>query len=138
MNYDKYMEIAAEYAEMSDDPSTQVGAVIINTRGDVHAGSFNHSVVVMDESKWERPGKYTWVEHAERAVIYKTAWAGYTTRGKIMVCTWAACADCARAIALSGISTLVTRTLPHGRWADSIAAGRIILEHHGVEVVEYG
>lgn len=137
IDYEKWMGVAERYAALSDDPSTKIGAVIVNNRNDLIAGSFNHSTVLMDQYRWERPDKYTWVEHAERAAIYKAAWAGYTTRGKTMICTWAACADCSRAIALSGISTLVTRVKPEGRWTDSINAGRIILEQFGVEVVEY-
>ena len=57
------------------------------------------------------------------------------------MCPWAACCDCARAIAMSGISTLVVHAprmqVNHRAWTDQHALSVEILLEAGVEVIEY-
>lgn len=98
---------------------------------------FPHGVGYAPE-RWERPLKYSYIEHAERNVIYKAAssdW-GVRTSGLVMVSPWAACADCARGIIQSGIKKLVTQR--HGpnppHWEESIALADGMLMEAGVEI----
>ena len=66
------------------------------------------------------------LNHAERDSIYYAANRGVSLKGAIMVCPWAACCDCARAIIGSGISALVYHRqrylLTDKRWIDSVNA----------------
>lgn len=138
------MRMACKTATNSPDPSTQNGAVLANILGDPYietaaCNQFPDGVQYSDE-RWERPLKYSFIEHAERGAIFAAAKTGLLTEGLVLVCPWAACADCARAIACSGISRLVT--LPRNpsqtnpRWKDSIEIADTILNEAGV-VIEF-
>lgn len=143
--YRDFLVLAYKQAELSRDPSTQNGAVLVDPQYRlVVAGAPNNfpSGVIENDARWERPTKYWYVEHAERNAIYAAARAGIKTRGLAMVCPWAACADCARAIAQAGISVLARHrnsndpTTTHARWDDTIVAGDQIFFEAGVTIVE--
>lgn len=140
---DAYIQAAA-----SPDPSTQNGAALVATHparpggGIVIADTwsvnrFPDGVAYLPE-RWERPLKYAIIEHAERNSIFAAARSGISTDGLVMVCPWAACADCARAIIQAGITSLVTHRQAHDRspqsWRDSIAVAFEMLDEAGVSV----
>jgi dCMP deaminase len=129
----------------SPDPSTQNAAILCDhVRG--HLIPLEHTLAVNDfprgvhhhPERWERPNKYAFVEHAERASIYMAARGGVHTTGLIMVCPWAACADCARAIIAAGIRRLITHRQAHDRspqrWTDSIDVAHLMLAEAGVTI----
>ena len=125
-------------ATESVDPSTQNGAVIV-AGGEILA-AINHSVGMTADHEDFAENKYAVMEHAERAVILEAARQGIRLEGSTMYTPWSACADCARAIALSGIKTLyrhqdaMDRT-PE-RWLESVRMGDRIMREHGVEIVD--
>lgn len=132
------MTLAINHARLSVDPSVQNGAVICTVDGQ-WAGGFNGQRLHPHQApeRWERPDKYLWVEHAERAAIYQAAKDGLVLRGATMWCPWAACADCARAISYTGIKRLIR--FPMGStegWDQSVEVGDMILSEAGVEIVE--
>jgi dCMP deaminase len=137
------MVAVASYAALrSPDPSTQNAAVLYDEFG-VCSSTYAvnefprgvHETNHLGTSRWERPGKYMWVEHAERNSIYKAARLGISTAGATMVCPWAACADCARGIIQAGFGRLVTMQYEiSGRWDESIDAGFTMLAEAGVKV----
>jgi len=103
----KFKGLAEHVAQWSKDRSVKVGAVIADTRNTVVSIGYNGFPRGVDddvEERHERPAKYKWTEHAERNAIYN---AGQSLVGCSMYLTWFPCADCARAIAQSGINTLV-------------------------------
>ena len=140
----RLLRIAYEEAKKSPDPSTQNGAVIVNyVTGSVIVKDHNRfpDGVLYKKKRWERPDKYKYIEHAERNVIYKMSKKGIRTLNTIMVCPWAACSDCARAIIQSGISTLVTHKLAHDRspefWQKEINIAFKMFEEANIHVVMY-
>lgn len=147
LNIEHYMIRTYEIALGSNDPSTQNGAIIVSKDdGDwkVIGQGFNTFPYGVKESRerWERPIKYQFVEHAERNSIYSAAINGKRTLGAVMICPWAACADCARGIIQSGITALV-RHYEIGQnspdhWKESIAAADQMLVEAGVEIIEWG
>lgn len=138
------LQEAYRTAALSPDPSTQNGALLLKG-GNVAVKAFNGfppGVEDLPERLHDRAMKYRFVEHAERAVIYRAIRDGMHLRDKAMVCPWAACADCARAIVGVGINVLYVHkeALEYGssgRWDDSIQAGMQILEEGGVPVMFY-
>jgi hypothetical protein len=85
--------------------------------------------------------KYDYIEHAERAVIYRCVSKGLTTLNTHMYCPFISCPDCARAIVLSGIKRVVGHKtiwdiIPN-RWREKCNIGVKILESAGVEVLLY-
>lgn len=131
-----YMELACDVAQHSVDPSVQNGAVIVTPNGTIAIGYNGLTTGVVDSpDKWERPEKYMWVEHAERAAVLHAAAKGVATSGAAMFCPWASCADCARAIVESGITSLYR--LPMGAasgWTESITIGDLIMSAAGVNI----
>jgi deoxycytidylate deaminase len=89
----------------------------------------------------ERPMKYSLTEHAERDVIYKAARWHHRTKGSTLVANWVACPDCARAIVLAGISTVVCHQQcmdrTPDRWREMVDLGLFILKQGGVEVRQW-
>lgn len=125
-------------AAMSPDPSTQNG-VILRLAGGNKIAAWNdlpRGVADRDGRLSERPKKYAWVEHAERAALHKAAFTGWSTDGAVMYAAWAACADCARAIIGCGVREVVTHVPPMDgaaeRFRDSIAVAREMFAEAGV------
>src|SRR5687768_3524816 len=109
-------------SKYSTDPNTQNAAVLIDDMPSgfddsgryilskkIVASGANHFPDGVKElpERWERPIKYSYVEHAERNCIYSAAKRGIKTDGLVMYCPWFACADCARAIIQAGIAEVV-------------------------------
>jgi dCMP deaminase len=128
-------------AENSGDHSTKNAAMIVNFKtGELIGFGINDIPKGVNPlGRRERPMKYQFTEHAERAAIFNAAKQGMCTDGATMFCCWAACADCARAIVLSGITRLVRHSVPvhdsRPDWDASIAVADQILTEAGVEIV---
>lgn len=146
MNYQKLMREAYQVAaNESTDTSTKNGALLIDPLVEVFEGfilahgvnSFTDSGMASNLENFERPRKYQVTEHAERAVIYTAARRGICTEGLIMVCPWACCSDCARAIVLAGITLVVAHKQAQDktpkRWQEEVEVGMEILQGGGVE-----
>lgn len=133
------LRLAYKKALQSPDPSTQNGAFIYDEYfrpiGE-GCNTFTRGVKVTSDLL-ERPKKYTYIEHAERSSLFDVL-ANQSGKPYIMVVCWAACADCARAIASCGIKYLVRhkREDETGRWGQSIIDGDIIMKAAGVEIIE--
>jgi len=125
------------------DPSTQNGALIINDQGEILAHGANHFPRGVQEKpeRWERPAKYQYVEHAERGAIYDAAREGVRTSGKIMVCPWFACTDCARAIIEARIMLVIGHQSPNDwtpeHWKESIKVAWDMLREANVALKWY-
>lgn len=144
MNELLHLRYAYEIARDSPDPSTQNGAFIRDEYGPLFSTFASNTFtdgVAMNNERWERPAKYSFVEHAERGAIYKAARRGIRTEGLEMVAAWAACADCARAVVQAGIVRLIRHNPPNRdegaeRWLASIEIGDTIMREGGVEIVD--
>ena len=148
--YANVMRAAYEVATESPDPSTQNGALIVRdamigghvgfeflARG---SNTFTRGMESTPE-RLERPLKYTFVEHAERNAIFHAASLGVNCTDMTMVCPWAACTECARAIVQSGIGKLVRHKQASDRsperWIESIALADEILLASGIKIIEF-
>lgn len=133
---DRFISVAALVSSWSKDPSTKVGAVIVEpmsqvikstgwngfprgVREEVFVGDNDHDPAnsghVLDAERWEkRPEKYQWVEHAERNAIFNAARHGISVSGCVMYLNWepTPCADCARAIIQAGIVAVIGPDIP--------------------------
>ena len=122
-------------ARFSDDKSTKVGAIIYSYYGDELTTGCNKLLVNLP-SDAPREEKYMFVAHAEESAISRAAREGKKLSGAIMVCPWAACHDCAKAIVQAGIYDVYA----HGdaidktpeRWEKSYEAARIMFRENGV------
>ena len=100
--------------------------------------SFPPSVKV-NEKRTKRPDKYLYTEHAERYGIYTAGRVGMSLVDTLMYLRWFPCADCARAIVLSGIKELYC-TFPdttNETWGKSFVAALDILKESNVKLLFY-
>ncbi len=141
MNADE-RELQAAYfvAENSTDTSTQNGAVILGSSFKYFGVNDLLPLVKRESRRYERPTKYLYTEHAERAAIFNAVRYNANLYGSTLYCPWAACADCARAIIGTGVARLVRHKEAMDRvasqmWLESIQAADDMMGEVGIEVV---
>ena len=142
MNWNEYfIAMARLVATKSKDESVKVGVVIVGPDHEIRSTGYNgfcRGVVENITSRWERPAKYKWVEHAERNAIYNAARMGTPTNGCTMYLESPPCADCGRAIIQAGIKAIVVTTKNpfSGRadWKESIEFAIAMLSEAGVKI----
>jgi dCMP deaminase len=138
-----YLRNAYCLARHSKDSSNQNGSVLVLDNKIIGTGNNNFSIgVEFTTARAEnRPEKYRYFEHAERAAIYQAARAGERVFGSVMYTPWAACCDCARGIINSGVSILVVHkermSMTPPRWQDSVNEALDMLREAGVQITYF-
>lgn len=138
ISWDEYfMGIALLSANRSKDPSTQVGACIVNNRNKIMSVGYNGLPAGCDDDAfpWERDGddyntKYPYVCHAELNAILNNG--GASLEGcKIYVALFP-CNECAKAIIQCGIREVFYLS---DKYADSVGvrASKRMFESAGVK-----
>ena len=139
MNWDElFIRQAMLIAQKSKDPSTKVGCVLVGEDNAVLSMGFNGfprgvreeynfverhphadpalaiTMPKLDPERWDRPAKYSWVEHAERNAIYNAARHGIRLAGARAYLNWEPqpCADCTRALIQAGIVEIIGPAIP--------------------------
>ena len=129
-------------ASHSVDPNTQVAsALVVPNMGGIVLASWNQvpKSIRLTSNTFRPEWKNYYTEHAERSVLYTAIKNGVPTNGLQMYCTWAACAECARAIIDFGVKRVVTfrrlveMTSP--KWEESIKVGVQLMVDSGVQVI---
>ena len=136
-----FMHIARQVARKSKDNSVKVGVVIVGPGHEIRSTGYNGFPRGLDEkdpTRWERPGKYLWVEHAERNAVYNAARMGMSLNGCTAYMESPPCADCARSMIQAGIVEIVVTTnnpFAHREdWRESIQFAENMLKEAGVKV----
>ena len=142
ISWDEYfMGIALLSAMRSKDPSTQVGACIVNSENRILSMGYNGMPRSCsdDEFPWDKNGnplnsKYLYVCHAELNAILNCA--SGNVRGCTVYTTLFPCNECAKAIIQSGIKLVI---YDDDKYADSPAsiAARRMFDAAGVEYRRY-
>ena len=142
LSWDEYfMGIASLSAMRSKDPSTQVGACIVNSEKRIVSMGYNGMPHCCsdDEFPWDRENnpldsKYLYVCHAELNAILNCAVG--SVRGCTVYVTLFPCNECAKAIIQSGIKEIVYM---YDKYADtdSVMASKRMLTAAGVIFRQY-
>ena len=142
LSWDEYfMGLAHLSAMRSKDPSTQVGAVIVDQEHKVVGIGYNGLPIGCsdDEFPWDREGgmletKYAFVVHAElNAILNSTR----NLHGCTLYVSLFPCNECAKAIIQSGIRKIVYED-DKSATADNVIASKKMLNAAGVELVRLG
>lgn len=122
---ERFMQLARHVAMWSKDPSTKVGAVVVDAKRRVIAMGYNGFPRGVDDSPEryaDRPTKYAHVVHAELNAILN---ALGPVEGCTLYVTLEPCTTCAKAIIQSGITRVVlpnrdgeSKTEVEKRWGD--------------------
>ena len=142
LSWDEYfMGIAFLSAQRSKDPSTQVGACIVNEDKRILSVGYNGMPRGCDDDfmPWEREGnfldsKYAFVCHAELNAILN--YGAGTLKNAVLYTTLFPCNECAKAIIQSGIKEVVYSCDKYAHTEQNIAA-RKMFELAGVELTEF-
>ena len=141
LSWDEYfMGIAMLSGKRSKDPSTQVGACIVDQKKRIVGTGYNGAPRGIHDKDfpWSREGsfletKYAFVCHAELNAILNS------TKESLDGCTLYValfpCNECAKAIVQSGIKKVVYLSDKY-KDVDAFKAGRMILEMAGIELFE--
>jgi len=134
-------KVAYKAASTSPDTRTQVGVVLVSNKNLMTPACNEPSPGFTIDSNEYKDNKYAIMEHAERNAIFAAHKKNIPTDGATLFSPWGSCSDCARAIVLSGIRTVVRhveileQSFP--RWIESMAIGDEILTRGGVDIIEY-
>ena len=118
---DRFLKLAELVATWSKDPSTQVGAVIVDNQNRIVSTGFNgFPRGILDDSEVTRDVKLMRTIHAEtNALIF----AQRDVSGMTIYVTHHPCANCAAKIIQSGITRVVVSKLDNSfgdRWSEQI------------------
>jgi dCMP deaminase len=130
------MGVALLSAQRSKDPSTQVGACIVNDKNKIVGAGYNGLPIGChdDEFSWSKEGdfmdtKYPFVCHAELNAILNNI--GMDLKGCTIYTVLFPCNECTKAIIQSGISTVVYLSDKYEQ-SDSARASKLMLDKAGI------
>lgn len=133
------IELAEHIAKLSKDPSTQVGAVIFDSKRRLISAGYNglaRGVYDTPARLENREVKYKLVLHAEKnALLFATA----PLDGATIVVTHPCCAQCAAQVIQAGIKYVIWKRPSAefvARWRDDLDLTLIQFAEAGVRVTE--
>ena len=139
--YIYFLEQARLLTKKSKDPSTKIGAIIVNPIHSVIISNgyngFPRRIRDTNERLNDRPTKYLLTVHAETNAIFNAARDGMKTLGMdIYVSGLPPCSECAKAIIQAGINRVISYDIEiPDRWKESINLGKKLFEEADVEMI---
>ena len=134
----RFLDLAEHISKWSKDPSTKVGAVIVDSQRRIVSTGYNgFPVGVMDsyDRLTDRDNKYEMIIHAEANAIL---FAHQHMNGMTLYTTpFQPCSRCASLIIQSGISRVISYEIEESknRWVDSFKLAKELFDEAGVELL---
>lgn len=139
--YKRYLKLAAEIATWSKDPSTQVGAVVVGSKGQILSQGYNgFPRGISDSNKRlnDRDVKLSLVVHAEMNAIFNASYSGVSLDGAtIFIHGLPACSECAKGIIQVGIKKVVVSKQcieAKTHWNDSWNKSKAMFAEAGIAI----
>ncbi len=106
---DYFMALCFIIASRSKDPTTQHGAIIVDSKHRVQGTGYNGppSLISDNDLDWSRPAKYSFVVHAECNAIDHTSGGFDALEGSTIYVTGMPCSECTRRIISKKIKKIV-------------------------------
>jgi len=133
----RFLGLAKHISEWSLDPSTKVGAVIVDDKNRVISLGFNGFPrgIKDDDRLLDRNKKLAIILHAEKnAIIFANK---NLENSVIYTYPFQPCSVCAASIIQSGIARVVSVVNYNTRWADSFKLSKEMFAEAGVELCLY-
>jgi dCMP deaminase len=107
----RFMSLAKEISTWSRDPSSKIGAIIVNNERRILATGYNgfpRGIADTDERYNDREQKYSLIVHAEMNALTNALYSGVSVKDATLY-VWGLpiCSDCAKCVIQSGISRVV-------------------------------
>lgn len=107
----RFMRLARDIATWSKDPSSKIGAVIVNDERRILATGYNgfpRGIADSDDRLNDREKKYSMIVHAELNALMNALYAGVSVKGATLyVYGLPICSDCTKSVIQSGIARIV-------------------------------
>ena len=138
MKWDKrFLDLAREISTWSKDPSTQIGAVIVNDDRRILATGYNgfpRDIHDSDMRYHDRETKYKYVVHAEMNAIFNATYNGISLKdATLYVYGLPVCSECAKGVIQVGIKRIVMPKKDYpDRWVESFRKSRDLFSEAGV------
>ena len=137
ISWDEYfMGVALLSARRSKDPSTQVGACIVNEQNKIVGAGYNGLPLGCDDDEfpWEKQGdfldtKYPYICHAELNAILNNI--GMSLKGCKIYTALFPCNECAKAIIQAGITEVIYLSDKY-EGSETARASKLMLNRAGV------
>lgn len=134
----RFLNLAKEVSSWSKDPSTKVGAVIVNHERHVKGLGYNgfpSGMPDFPEMLLDRQQKYKYIIHAERNAMKfcEVPMHGLT----IYTYPFIPCSICAAEIVEKKIARVVSFKSSVERWAEDFEKSRELFYREAVELLEY-
>jgi dCMP deaminase len=107
----RFMKIAREISTWSKDPSSQIGAVIVNDDRRILATGYNgfpRGIADTEERLNDREQKYPRIVHAELNALMNSLYSGVSVKDATLY-VWGlpVCSECTKSVIQSGIGRIV-------------------------------
>jgi dCMP deaminase len=113
----RFMRIAREISTWSRDPSSKIGAVIVNDDRRILATGYNgfpRGIADTEERLNDREQKYPRIVHAEMNALLGALYSGVSVKGATLyVYGLPVCPDCTKAVIQAGIKRIVVSPDPY-------------------------
>ena len=133
----RFLSMASLVATWSKDPSTQVGAVIVDRERRVVSLGYNGFPKGISDDKRldKRQTKYKMIVHAEcNALLFASK---NLTGCTIYTHPFMPCPTCTGMIIQSGITRAVSLENKNWRWQEEFETSRKMFEEAGIDLLEY-
>lgn len=134
---ERFIELAKLVGSWSKDPSTQVGAVIVDTNNRIVSIGFNgfpKGVQDTEERLLDKDKKYAIVVHAEANALM---FANSSVEGcTLYTYPFQPCSRCAGLIIQSGIKRIVSISNNNKNWEENFKLSRQLFKESGI-ILEY-
>lgn len=110
MKWQDYFIEMLDVVSLKSKDTTKTSAIIVGPNHEIRSTGYNGAPRGFndnDRTKFQKPEKYFWTEHAERNAIYNAARVGTSIDSCTMYVSHFPCVDCARGIINSGIKRVV-------------------------------
>jgi dCMP deaminase len=133
----RFLELAKLIGSWSKDPSTKVGAVIVDDNNRIISVGYNGfpKGVIDDDRLEDRETKYKIVVHGEiNAILFANKSVNGCT---LYTSPFEPCPRCASLIIQSGIKRIVAPKNNNTRWEEDFKISRQLFKEAGIEVIYY-
>ena len=135
--HQRFIDLAQLVASWSKDPSTKVGAVLVDAKHRVLGMGYNgfpRGIEDTPERLLDRPTKYALVVHAEANALLNSA--PFELDDAQMYCTHMPCTGCAKLIIQAGVRTVFVPRESHvDTWREDQEKAMEMFREAGVDVL---
>lgn len=132
----RFLDLSKHISEWSKDPSTKVGAVIVDKNKRIVSVGYNGFPKGIDDDHrlHDRETKYLMIVHGEMNAIL---FANRSLEGcTLYTYPFMPCPRCASMIIQSGITTVIAPKNDNQRWATQFEESRILFKQAGIKLKE--